>query len=291
MFLSGRSWQNRNGQHAEGSFLALFAKEGTKEIRACVRYVRMHQLGHFMSGDLVVRSDRAEAWRDKHYGDKPYDHYRPYVTDGAYRVYVEGTYGDNGLLCDADDHPGLWEILHPLPEALAEMWRKDTQGWNSSGSEGPSIRQWALDNIKLLRRPYMKILHLIPAFGRDYKSKKEIEGSLVGDLDFIIADISSQYDGKPINLPQIKEAGYTHLNVRYAKQTKAAVIEVAKLTPTTAETPARKPGWYVKIVETTTNKIEKEMGPMDERRAERVQRGASINLNHDEFHIETEEVT
>ncbi len=75
----------------------------------------------------------------------------------------------------------------------------------------------------------MKTLHLVPAYNRDYKSKKEIEGSLVGDLDFLISDISDPYHGKPINLPQIKEAGYTHVNVRYAKQRKVAVIEIAKL--------------------------------------------------------------
>jgi hypothetical protein len=75
----------------------------------------------------------------------------------------------------------------------------------------------------------MKTLHLVPAYNRDYKSKKEIEGSLVGDLDFLISDFHHPYHNKPINLPQIKEAGYTHVNVRYAQQRKVTVIEIAKL--------------------------------------------------------------
>lgn len=84
--------------------------------------------------------------------------------------------------------------------------------------------------LEALRRyQEMKVLHLVPAFGRDYASKREIEGSLTGSLDFKIADVSHPYDGKPINLPQIKEAGYTHVNVRYKKLTKVAVLEIAKL--------------------------------------------------------------
>lgn len=43
-------------------------------------------------------------------------------------------------------------------------------------------------------------MHLIPAYGRDYKSKKAIQADLEANKDFVIADISSQYDGKPVNL-------------------------------------------------------------------------------------------
>ncbi len=43
--------------------------------------------------------------------------------------------------------------------------------------------------------------------------------------------------------------------------------------------------WYVYIIETETDKVEEEMGPMDEREALRVRRGVSINLNHDDYHV------
>lgn len=41
---------------------------------------------------------------------------------------------------------------------------------------------------------------------------------------------------------------------------------------------------YVEIVNTTTDEVVKRMGPMNERTAERVESGANINLNHDEYH-------
>lgn len=63
------------------------------------------------------------------------------------------------------------------------------------------------------------IAHLTPAYGRDYKSKKEIVSSLKGEADFLLNDPSSRWDGKPINLPQLKEAGYTSFQVRYKKLT------------------------------------------------------------------------
>lgn len=43
---------------------------------------------------------------------------------------------------------------------------------------------------------------------------------------------------------------------------------------------------YVCIVEDATNKPSTVMGPMSEHRADRVERGASINLNHEEWHID-----
>lgn len=138
----------------------------------------------------------------------------------------------------------------------------------------------------------MKRLSIIPAYGRDYKSKKEVEGSLIGNLDFQIADIGSPDNGRYINLPQIVEAGITQLAVRYAKLTKVHVVEVKKLVKAEPEkaAPAKEPGWYVQIIETATGKVEKEMGPMDERRAARVDSGASINLDHENFHTKLVEV-
>ena len=45
--------------------------------------------------------------------------------------------------------------------------------------------------------------------------------------------------------------------------------------------------FYVCIVEDATNKPSNVMGPMDERQADQVSRGASINLNHADWHITT----
>ena len=43
---------------------------------------------------------------------------------------------------------------------------------------------------------------------------------------------------------------------------------------------------YVCIVEDKTHEPSTVMGPMDARRAERVAGGASINLNHEDWHID-----
>lgn len=67
---------------------------------------------------------------------------------------------------------------------------------------------------------------LTPAYGRDYTSKAKIEADLKAGKDFIIADFSSPYDGKPVNAPQLRDAGYTTANVRYAKLRKVAVIKL-----------------------------------------------------------------
>lgn len=41
---------------------------------------------------------------------------------------------------------------------------------------------------------------------------------------------------------------------------------------------------YVEIVEYVTDRVEKRMGPMSDRKAERVDNGANINLDHERFY-------
>jgi hypothetical protein len=42
---------------------------------------------------------------------------------------------------------------------------------------------------------------------------------------------------------------------------------------------------FVEIVKRQGAEVIKRMGPMPERRAERVKRGAEINLNHDDYYV------
>lgn len=62
---------------------------------------------------------------------------------------------------------------------------------------------------------------LIPAYGRDYKSKKAIIADLDNNLDFILAS-SGQY----INKSQLIEANMLNINVRYSRLTKIAVLKL-----------------------------------------------------------------
>lgn len=89
------------------------------------------------------------------------------------KVSLSGTYGHDGLPLSAyshgdyipaaklgdpctygpetEDYPGLWNQLHPVPAELqAVFWNGG--GHNSSGSEGPAMREWALANIKTLSK-------------------------------------------------------------------------------------------------------------------------------------------
>lgn len=66
-------------------------------------------------------------------------------------------------------------------------------------------------------------LNLVPAYGRDYRSKAEVLLDWNAGKDFLINDISSRWDGKPINKPQAVEAGH-RVNVRYNNLLRVAVI-------------------------------------------------------------------
>ena len=46
---------------------------------------------------------------------------------------------------------------------------------------------------------------LIPAYGRDYKSGKAAKADWKAGKDFVIADISNPWDGKPISIRDAKQ--------------------------------------------------------------------------------------
>jgi hypothetical protein len=62
---------------------------------------------------------------------------------------------------------------------------------------------------------------LTPAYGRDYKSVKEVQADLDADKDFIEA-VSGRY----INKSQLLEMGQAAVNVRYAKLRKVTICKV-----------------------------------------------------------------
>lgn len=68
---------------------------------------------------------------------------------------------------------------------------------------------------------------LTPAYGRDYKSRKAVEVDFFADRDFIIADMTHPYEGKPVNRSQLAEEGLAQVNVRYAQLRKIAVLKVS----------------------------------------------------------------
>jgi len=67
---------------------------------------------------------------------------------------------------------------------------------------------------------------LIPAYGRDYRSKKEVIAAWESGKDFIIADVFDIWDGKPCNLESARDAGMHRVNIRYKQLTQICVVTV-----------------------------------------------------------------
>ena len=65
---------------------------------------------------------------------------------------------------------------------------------------------------------------VIPAYGRDYRSVKDVTADFDANKDFLICDVASRFDGRYINKEQLSAGDV--LAVRYAgnrKQTECKV--------------------------------------------------------------------
>lgn len=69
-------------------------------------------------------------------------------------------------------------------------------------------------------------LTLVPAYGRDYKSKAEVQRDLDAGKDFIIATYGHPYDGKPANAESLRQSGVKTVNIRYKQQRAVGVFRV-----------------------------------------------------------------
>jgi len=69
-------------------------------------------------------------------------------------------------------------------------------------------------------------LTLVPAYGRDYKSKKAVLADWEANKDFLIQDISSPHDGRYINKQDAASLKGTTFNIRYKSLTQIYVVKV-----------------------------------------------------------------
>lgn len=74
--------------------------------------------------------------------------------------------------------------------------------------------------------PSEATMHLVPAYGRDYKSKKAVQEDFDKGLDFKIQDISSRWDGCYTNKEDLQKAGVTAVTIRYASLSRVCIIRV-----------------------------------------------------------------
>ena len=98
-----------------------------EDIRCLVRHVELHQCGHWMMGDMTVHGEK---------------------------ISLSGAYGCDGLPRDVKRK--TWEKALPLPAHLIEAL-KTGGGHNGVGTEGMPIREWAIENLALLRKVSRKV--------------------------------------------------------------------------------------------------------------------------------------
>lgn len=68
---------------------------------------------------------------------------------------------------------------------------------------------------------------LTPAYGRDYKSVKEVKAAWEADQDFIIADFMHPYSGKPVNRAALRQSGeVSQVMIRYSGNRKVSPFKV-----------------------------------------------------------------
>ena len=73
------------------------------------------------------------------------------------------------------------------------------------------------------------MITLTPAYNRDYKNKAAVLTDWRNNKDFILNDITSPYDQRPINLQDVKNIlAPCTIKIRYAKLAKLIVIDVIK---------------------------------------------------------------
>lgn len=65
---------------------------------------------------------------------------------------------------------------------------------------------------------------IVPIEGRDYKSKAAVLEDFMADKDFVVQDMSSQWDGKRCNRTSLEKGGENRINVRYQGLRKVAVL-------------------------------------------------------------------
>lgn len=80
-------------------------------------------------------------------------------------------------------------------------------------------------------------LTLVPAYGRDYKSKKAVLADWEANIDFLIQDVSSPWDGAYITKKELVRAMHLgkdiegtievkSVNIRYKSLTQICVIKL-----------------------------------------------------------------
>jgi hypothetical protein len=72
----------------------------------------------------------------------------------------------------------------------------------------------------------MSYVTLVPTYGRDYKSKKEVLSDWNGNKDFRIQSMGHPHDGASINKQDAEKTPGVTYNIRYKKLTQVCPVKV-----------------------------------------------------------------
>ena len=71
------------------------------------------------------------------------------------------------------------------------------------------------------------MLTIVPAYGRDYKTEEKAVADWNNDKDFKIADVSSPYNGRYINLQDAQnDKNIKQVKIRYNKLADFVIVNV-----------------------------------------------------------------
>ena len=70
------------------------------------------------------------------------------------------------------------------------------------------------------------MLTLTPAYGRDYKTMKAARASFLSGEDWTINDFSSPWDGKPVNVSQLRADAVRDVKLRFCGLRKVAGVSL-----------------------------------------------------------------
>jgi len=133
MFIDNvKTYYTKDGEQrtTSGQFLCLLSCDdlpiGPDNFRGIIVATKLSQFGHWMMGSCKIE---------------------------GHKLTLSGTYGEDGLTMTVPHD--IFELGTPLPPELFEAWSKG-RGWNDAGSEGLSIRQWAIDNMKVIKTKQRK---------------------------------------------------------------------------------------------------------------------------------------
>jgi len=72
----------------------------------------------------------------------------------------------------------------------------------------------------------MDTITLSPAYGRDFKSRKEAEANFLAGQDWRIESIHSPWCGSYATRAELIQGGIREVELRYARLTKATIVKL-----------------------------------------------------------------